>query len=104
MISDALNSAATTLWNNVLYYLTLQFVDPFWWWALVLLMLFVAVGVVCWFFGTYFPVLRPIGGAILLIASFGLFAFRKGEQANQARQPKAKPKSKPPDNTEGWRW
>mgnify|MGYP000211005552 CR=1 FL=1 len=43
--------------------------------------LYAAAWAVCYFFGSWFPVLRGIAGVMLLIATFGLYAYAKGERA-----------------------
>ena len=77
-----------------IHYLTLQFVDPIWWWAGALVLLYLAVTALCWFFGTYWPVLRVIGGFLLLAGTFGLYAYKKG--ADDARAHDAKRKRRRP--------
>ena len=57
------------------------FTDPFWGWAWSLFLLYVACWALCYFFGAWWPRLRAIAGAMLLIATFGLYAFAKGERA-----------------------
>ena len=57
------------------------FTDPFWGWMWALVALYAACWAVCYFFGSWFPVLRGIAGVMLLIATFGLYAFAKGERA-----------------------
>lgn len=57
------------------------FTDPFWGWLWVLVGLYFVCLLVCYFFGSWFPTLRAIAGVMLLIATFGLFAFAKGERA-----------------------
>ncbi len=97
MIANTIKDALSALGADAYYYLTLQFLDPFYWYLVALIVLFLAIGVICYFFGNYFPVLRPIGGVILLILSFGLYSYRKGEKDAQKRQPK------PPPPQDRWR-
>lgn len=56
------------------------FADPFWGWMWSLVCLYAAVILLCYFFGGWWPRLRAIGGALLLIATFGLYAYGKGER------------------------
>src|SRR3954471_18176591 len=84
MIQDAINSALgqvwADLWAKVVYYATFSFLDPFWGWCACLAALYVVVLLLCYFFGSFWPVLRVIGGFLLLAATFGLFAFHEGEK------------------------
>lgn len=92
MIADAIKSTFAELWasayGTAIHYLTLQFVDPFYWWLGALVLFYAAVTALCWFFGSYWPVLRVIGGFLLLAATFGLYAYKKG--ADDARAHDAK--------------
>jgi len=96
MISEAVTDALTAAWTQILYYVTFQFLDPFYGWLCILLSLYVVVMLICYFFGTYFPILRVIGGVMLLIATFGLFAYAKGERDARAHDKARAPKPKPP--------
>ncbi len=91
MIANAIKDTLNALGADAYYYLTLQFLDQFWWYFAALIVIFLVIGVICYFFGNYFPVLRPIGGVILLVLSFGLFSYSRGERDARARQPKPKP-------------
>lgn len=102
MIADAIKSVGESVWAQISYYLTLQFLDPFWSWLVVLLGLYFVVMLICYFFGTFWPILRVIGGVMLLIATFGLYAYARGERDARAHDAKG-PKAKPPDNSGGWR-
>lgn len=88
MIADAIKSvfdqATAELWAKIVYYATFSFLDPFWGWAACLAALYVVVLLLCWFFGTFWPVLRVIGGFLLLAATFGLYAYAQG--AKEARE------------------
>ena len=104
MIQDAINTAASEAWAKVIYYATFQFlnIDPFWRYAGMLVALYVVVLLLCWFFGSFWPVLRVIGGFLLVGATFGLFAYAKGEADARAHdkarnRPPVKPKAKPDD-------
>ena len=106
MIADAINSALGEVWGRIAYYVTFSFLDPFWGWCAMLAALYVVVLLICYFFGTFWPILRVIGGVLLLIATFGLFAYAKGEADARAHdrarnRPPVKPKTKPADST--WR-
>ena len=71
--------------------------DPFWGWLFIGLVIIAAVIAVTYFFGGAFTWLRPIGGVILMLVTFGLYAFRKGERSQQGRDEKHPPPlSKPP--------
>lgn len=93
-MTDTIKSIFVDLWaqfyGTAVHYLTLQFIDPFWWWAGALVLLYIAVTAFCWFFGSYWPVLRVIGGFLLVGATFGLFAYARGEK--DAREHDAKRK------------
>ena len=99
MFTDAIKSTLADLWSSAtgtaIHYLTLQFVDPFWWWAGALVLLYVAVTAFCWFFGSYWPVLRVIGGFLLIAGTFGLYAYKKGEDDARAHDAKRKPRRRP---------
>lgn len=102
MIADAIKSAGAEVWAQIVYYATFAFLDPFWGWLAMLVCLYVVVMLVCYFFGTFWPILRVIGGVMLLIATFGLYAYARGERDARAHDAKG-PKAKPPDNSGGWR-
>ena len=106
MIQDAINTAASEAWAKVIYYATFQFLDPFWGWAAMLLALYIVVLLLCWFFGTFWPVLRVIGGFLLIGATFGLFAYAKGEadaRAHDKARNRPPVKAKPPADSGGWK-
>lgn len=67
--------------------------DPFWGWLWLGIAIMLAVSLIVYFFGSWFPALRPIGGVILLLVSFGLYAYRKGE-ADRAALDKKRPPPK----------
>jgi hypothetical protein len=104
MIQNAINSAFSSAWANIVYYTSFQFVDPFWFWTLCLLGFYVLVMLVCYFFGTFWPTLRVIGGVMLVIATFGLFSYRQGEKGAREHDERNRPKPPPPDRDQGWRW
>lgn len=94
MFTDAITDAVTSLWDRVWYYTTLAFVDPFWGWFLWLIVLYFVVMIVCYFFGMLWPPLRWIGGVMLLIATFGLFTYARGERDAREHDAKRKPRSR----------
>ncbi len=105
MITDALTETATALWADASYYLTLQFVSPFWGWLIIGLGIILAAWLIAHFFGQWIPALRPIAGVVVLLVTFGLYAYRRGENDTRARLERRKPvapKPKPPDDK--WRW
>ena len=68
------------LLSKILSLVTLEFfADQFWHYLSLVIFLYIAVLLVCYFFGSYWPILRVIGGTMLVIATFGLYAYRKGE-------------------------
>ena len=76
MISQFVDELLSKLWSLV----TLTFfADHFWHYLSLVIFLYIAVLMVCYFFGSYWPILRVIGGTMLVIATFGLYAYRKGE-------------------------
>ena len=80
MISQFVDELLSKIWSLV----TLTFfADQFWHYLSLVIFLYIAVLLVCYFFGSYWPILRVIGGTMLVIATFGLYAYRKGE--NDAR-------------------
>lgn len=99
MISDAINSALADAWANVWYYISFSFLDPFWGWAAMLAALYVVVLLFCWLFGSFWPVLRVIGGFLLIAATFGLWTYARGakeaREHDRAKKPSAKPKPLP---------
>lgn len=106
MISDAINSALSGVWDKIVYYATFSFLDPFWGWAAMLVCLYVVVLLFCWFFGTFWPVLRVIGGFLLIAATFGLFAYAQGAKearAHDKKKNRPSPKPKPPANDGRWK-
>ena len=84
MIADAINSALADVWTKAWAYLSLSFLDPFWGWLALGVAVAAGVSLVVWFFGSWMPQLRAIGGVIVLIITFGLIAYRRGE--SDARQ------------------
>jgi hypothetical protein len=95
MIQNAINSAFAGAWQNIVYYASFSFVDPFWFWALMLFLAFWVIGIITFFFGQAFPVIRTIGGSILVVFSFGLFAFFWGEKRAREHDEAKKPKPQP---------
>jgi len=79
MIADAINSALADVWAKAWAYLSFSFLDPFWGWLSLAVMVAAVVFLVVYFFGSWMPQLRAIGGVILLIITFGLIAYRRGE-------------------------
>jgi len=80
MIADAINSALSDMWAKVVSFFSLSFLDPFYHWLLLGLFIIAIVCVVSWFFGSLWPTLRAIGGVVILIITFGLYAYAKGEK------------------------
>lgn len=78
-IKDAFDQFFSGAWEKIWNIISFSFLDPFWGWLSILVCLYVAVMLICYFFGSYFPILRVIGGTLLVIATFGLVAYRKGE-------------------------
>ncbi len=79
------------------FYAVFDFVtDPFWSWLFIAIAIAFAVILIVWFFGGWFPALRPIGGVILLILTFGLVAYRKGEDDRAAIDKKRAPPPRKP--------
>lgn len=91
-IKDAFNSASQAIWGNVVYYLTFQFADPMWFWLLCLGGFIIAVWAFCWFFGSYWPVLRVVGGFAIITAIVSFFTYVIG--AKEAREHDAKKKKR----------
>lgn len=77
--------------------------DPFFGWLWLALGIALVVILVTWFFGAWFPVLKPIGGVILLLLTFGLVAYRRGENDQKAiAKKRAPPPRKPPPPRPPW--
>ena len=107
MIEQWIRQAIGNVWGDIAYYLTFQFLDPFWGWCAWLAALYVVVMLVCWLFGTLWPPLRWIGGVLLIGATFGLFAYAKGEAEARAHDKRKAPKprlaeSRPTSGNEPW--
>lgn len=98
MFTDAINSAVADAWAKVWFYISFSFLDPFWGWAAMLAAFYVVVLLFCWLFGSFWPVLRVIGGFLLIAATFGLFAYYRGakEAREHDRAKKLPAKPKPP--------
>lgn len=83
MIEDMIRQAFSNVWHNITstltYYLTFQFVDPFYYWAMWFVALFFVVAAVSWFFD--FKWVKAAGGVLILAAAFALYAFGQGEKA-----------------------
>ncbi len=84
MMADAINSALAEVWAKFAYYVTFSFLDPFWGWVAIGASIVAVVVLVCWFFGSWFPVLRPIGGVITILVAAMLYAYSRG--AREARE------------------
>lgn len=70
---------------TVAYYATFAWIqDPLLGWAAYLALLYLAVLVVCYFFGTFWPILRVIGGGLLAVATFGLYTYYRGRVETRA--------------------
>lgn len=69
----------------------LEHVDPLYMWGARLFALWVIVGVICWFFGGWWPRLRAIGGAMLLVATFGFYTYYRGRKDERDKPWKKKP-------------
>jgi len=83
MISEFVDELLSKLWTLV----TFGFLsDQFWHYLSLVFCLYIAVLLVCYFFGSYWPILRVIGGTMLVIATFGLYAYRKGENDARSRK------------------
>ena len=98
---DSILDAITSRFYSAVDWIT----DPFWGWVWLALAVAAAVILIVWFFGGWLPVLRPIGGVILLLLTFGLYAYRKGENDQRAINAKRAPaprKPVPPRPT--WPW
>lgn len=82
--------AITTRFYGLFDFLT----DPFWGYVGLAIVIVAAVTAIVYFFGSYFTVLRPIGGVILLLVTFGLYSYRRGEKDQRARDVKYPPPRK----------
>ena len=80
MIEEAIQTFLTAIGDRFLGFIG-WFTDPFWGWAWSLLCLYAICVVIVYFFGAWFPKLRGIAGVVLAIATFGLYAFSKGQKA-----------------------
>lgn len=87
-ITSSVNEAAAGIWAKVVYFVTFQFLDPFYGWLSLGCLTIAAIVVVVWFFGDWIKQLKPIGGALVLIIAAMLFAYRRGEK--EAREHDAK--------------
>lgn len=89
-MTDYIKSTFAELWasayGTAVHYLTLQFVDPFWWWCGALVLLYLAVTAFCWFFGQWWPFFRVIGGFMLLAATFWLWGYGKRKVEDDAKE------------------
>lgn len=100
MISEAVNTFLDAISSR--FFGAIDFItDPFWGFLFVGIVIIAAVVALTYFFGSYFPALRPIGGVILLLITFGLYSYRKGEKDGEKRKPVSKPKPKPQQDSGG---
>lgn len=61
-------------------WLTFSFVDPFWHWFLLGLVVIAAATAIAWFFGGLSNFIRAAGGLVVMGVIAMLYAFRKGEE------------------------
>ncbi len=100
MISEAINTfldAITARFLGVVHLVT----DPFWGWLIIVIIATIAITaieVAVRFYFADLPWFRKIGGLAIIGMIIALFAYRRGENDNQARQPKPRPPPKPPTN------
>lgn len=117
MIEQWIREAIGNIWGDVVHYATFAWLDPFWGWVAWLAALYLVVMLLVWLFGSLWPPLRWIGGVMLMIATFGLYAYSRGEADARAHDAKHKPKPKPKREPESesdpvrltpeqdrWRW
>lgn len=94
MIKDTLLS----LWNDLVFYVTLQFVDPGWWWLAVVIIACVAIAVfeiAVKFYFADIPWLKKVGGFATLGMIIFILSYWKGEKDARAHDAARKPKPKP---------
>ncbi len=92
-------SVVNSIWAQIVYYFTLQFIDidPIFKYAMWgIIIIFVTWGVTH-FLGDYIPILKPIAFVIILLVTFGLYAYRKGENDTKARIKRRTPVLPPPE-------
>lgn len=89
---ESILDAITSRFYSVFDWIT----DPFWGWMFLAAGIAFAVILVVWFFGGWLPVLRPIGGVILLLLTFGLYAYRRGENDQAEIDKRRKPVPRKP--------
>lgn len=106
MIETWVRQALGNLWGDITHYATFAWLDPFWGWLAWLVALYLVVMLLVWLFGALWPPLRWIGGVMLMIATFGLVAYAKGERDARAHdKPEPVPiPDDPPPRGERWRW
>lgn len=97
MITNTLQNALLSVWQGVVYYLTLQFLDldPFWGYLFFGVIVCLAAAAISHFFSPWIPALRPIAGVIIVAVSFGLYAYRKGSNDARARIVRRKTAARP---------
>ena len=94
MFNIDISGIITTIINTITtrFYGFFDFLsDPFWHWLFIAIAIMAAVSAIVWFFGDYFKFLRPVGGVILLLLTFGLYSYRRGEKDQRARDIKYPP-------------
>ncbi len=104
-MKEWITDTALSFWNDFIYYVTLQFVDPFWWLLAVVIVATVAITGIMGLIGFYFGMpswLRKIGGFIVFGMIAALTFFRIGE--NAARKHDAKRKPAAPKQSEPKPW
>lgn len=111
--SDILGETITNLLSQFWYYVSFQFLDPWWWWlpvAIAAILAITAVEIAVRFYFVDSPLFRKAGGLAIVGIIVALAAYRKGE--NDARKHDAnKPENRkpvdppPPPQDRGWpRW
>ena len=101
-LGEMLTTALGEAWSKFVYYISFQFVDPFWWWLIAAIVyisaLTVALALWRFYFGALPNWLQKLLGLSVIAAIWGLFVYRKGERdarAHDAAKPRHKPEREP---------
>lgn len=110
MIGDTIKQTLTEWLNEVWYYVSFQFIDPFWGWAFAVAVYVIAITILLALYRFYFGALpgwlQKLFGLSVFAAIAALFVYRKGEKDAREHDAKLpKPKSNPPVNQNNqWKW
>lgn len=75
-----INEKLDGIWQHILYYVSFQFVDPFYRWLTLGILIIIGLGFLAKFFGDWIPQLKPIIGGLIIMIGTSLAAYRFGEK------------------------